>query len=126
MPFGIQLLPSGKLRGRILNPAGASVEVQAETPLVDDGTWHYVALVVNRSNGTVKLYLDGTERASSTIPGGFGSLSTTTQLFVAGRIDVFQTNNSDAPTEFPGVLDEFRIVNTARTAAEIESTWTGE
>lgn len=30
------------------------------------------------------------------------------------------------PLEFPGTLDEIRVSGIARTAAEIESTWTGQ
>lgn len=74
-----------------------------------DGNWHHVAFTFNSSNQLGTLYLDGTSVASATF-GGNMTGSGKARLCAS-------TWATDGP--FSGQVDEVRIWNTTRTAAEI-------
>jgi hypothetical protein len=83
---------------------------------VNDGNWHHIAVVRDYSTlpGTGRIYIDGFNRTatSSYVANAFPNVGT----FSIGR-----PNYSEAPDFFTGDLDEMRIWNVARTAAEIQS-----
>ncbi|HEY5915466.1 MAG TPA: DUF2341 domain-containing protein [Verrucomicrobiae bacterium] len=80
---------------------------------VSYGQWHLVSAVVDRSGGTVRLYVDGIDRTvdSATQP-GFANQS----ALNLGRL----TNNA---LYFKGVIDEVRIETGARSADWIWANW---
>src|SRR6185369_1169081 len=93
-------------------------ESSATVYRVDDNQWHYVAMVLDRSVNRLSLYIDGVERAGSAWPANLGVISTTL-AFRAGLWSQFDIQTTGGGTEFPGVLDEIRVSNTAHTAARI-------
>jgi subtilase family serine protease len=84
--------------------------------------WHHVALVFNHPDGIFEGYLDGSKIGKSSAP-----------VVMSGHFDAIKIGNVGNNTKlhderdfngnapFEGVLDEGRIWNTARTAAEIEA-----
>ncbi len=80
---------------------------------INDNIWHHIAVTVS-SDGLCKLYIDGTLDAS-------GSLG-----FYAIPINAISIGNHFIPSILPasinGSIDELRIWNVVRTAAEINSS----
>ena len=85
---------------------------------VDDGLWHHVAMVVDRTVNKLTLYVDGLERVSSAKPANFG-----TQLNAGHPLRVGHYSYYDGLvggfTEFPGTIDEVRVSSTAHTAQHL-------
>jgi len=100
--------------------------VQASLPRItysiDDSQWHYIAMVVNQSGGRqILLYVDGVLRATTSISGG-------NLIFPGGTLRAgldHPSGGGPGPIQFPGVLDEIRVMNFARTAAQIHDSWFG-
>jgi len=119
--FKIELQPSGALRAVVWDNSSPSKLWETMTAVtsypVTNDQWHHVAMVVDRTANKLSIYADGVERASSSIPSGFGSVFNTTNVLRAGL--------STTGGGFTGTIDEVRIVNFARTAAQIHDTWFG-
>ena len=107
-----------------LNAAG-NIELQAETKTfpfgsikVNDNNWHHVALSLTR-NGTVRMYVDGNERASysSADIGGFSASS----LFVGTRGQIKANSTISIDNYYNGLMDELCVWNMARTADQIKA-----
>ncbi|HEY0728048.1 MAG TPA: LamG domain-containing protein, partial [Pyrinomonadaceae bacterium] len=135
--YTLRLLPSGGLRAFLFN-ANATLSWRADMagrvfdpvagrylPTMNDGQWHYVAMVADRSTGKLSLYADGVERASGTIPANFGAMHSTNNPLRVGHWAWVEEPGGTGPEAFPGVIDEVRIQNVARTAAQIADTWYG-
>jgi hypothetical protein len=134
--YSLRLSPTGAIRayvfdtqnrfwradmvGRVFDPATGRY-----LPYMNDGNWHYVAMVADRTAGKLTIYADGVERASGTIPGNFGAMLNTTNPLRAGHWAFFEDNSAGGPEAFPGTIDEVRIQNVVRTAAQIADTWNG-
>ena len=78
---------------------------------VSDGEWHYVALVVDRAVGEMRLYLDGEQRGVRPLPADFGALY------------FFGPNGSFS---LDGLWDELRISSSAHTSEKIWEDFCGE
>lgn len=135
--YSLRLLQSGGLKALVFDTNGAhlwQVSMAGQVfdpvsarylPTMNDGQWHYVAMVADRTAGKLTLYADGAERASSTIPAGFGTMHSTTNPLRVGHWAWQESSSSPGPEAFPGTIDEVRIQNVARTAAQIADTWYG-
>ena len=53
-----------QMSGQVFDPVTARY-----LPTMNDGLWHYVAMVADRTAGKLTIYADGVERASATMPG---------------------------------------------------------
>ena len=95
---------------------GTNANISSSANVVTPGQWAHVAFVLN--NGTGFLYVNGSQV-------GTGNLSTVntpggnTALRIGQRVP-------GGSIPFPGSIDEVRIWNYARTAAEINSTMNDE
>ena len=135
--YGLKILPTGGLRaiaydttqkqwkadmpGRTYDPVSGNWQIT-----VNDGQWHYVAMVVDRANNKMTLYADGVERASAVPPAGFGSLYTNSQHQLrVGKWSYYDESTTGGNEEFPGTIDEVRILKFARSSAQIADTWFG-
>ncbi len=115
--FGVSLLPSGHLRAWLYDTSG--IEWAAEPEFrVDDSAWRLVTLSVDREAGWLYLLIDEEVAAAVPCPAGFGALANQGQPFRAGHLDIRGPATFGGPPEFPGVLDEVRILNYARKPAE--------
>jgi hypothetical protein len=83
---------------------------------VNDGSWHHVAVVRDYSTlpGTGAIYIDGINRTSS-------STYSANAFPNIGSFSIGRPNYAEAPNYFTGDMDEVRIWNLPRTAAEIQS-----
>ena len=80
-----------------------------------DGTWHHLALAVNRTTN-VQLFVDGELRKSASSD-GFGALAN--DLFWYGRRSWTNGGGQQSDQHFDGLLDEFRLWSTVRSQDEI-------
>jgi tellurite resistance-related uncharacterized protein len=128
--FSLRIVPSGALRayaydtsfrqwraemvGRVYDPATGRWK-----PIVDDNEWHHVAMVLDRANQRLSIYVDGVERAFAPMPANFGALTKTPTPLRAGHWAFFEDNAAGGPEEFPGTIDEVRISTTAHSAARV-------
>ncbi|HVK25043.1 MAG TPA: LamG domain-containing protein [Actinokineospora sp.] len=85
------------------------------TATVPTGGWHHVAGVYD--GATMKIYIDGVERASRTLTGAL-TPSTGTSVLVGGC-------PSDANRTFVGTINEARVYDRALTATEITAKYNG-
>ena len=108
------------MAGRVFDPVAGRY-----LPTMNDGQWHYVAMVADRGTGKLTIYADGVERASSTIPASFGPMHSTNNPLRVGNWAWAEEPGGTGPVQFPGTIDEVRILNFARTAAQISDTWYG-
>jgi hypothetical protein len=122
--FNLVLFPSGALRAYFIDNGGVSrqTEMMATSYDVDDNQWHYVAMVVDRTNARLSLYVDGVERSFASLVGA-GAVRNVGQPLRAGLQSNLQGGSTVA--EFTGTLDEIRILNFARTTQQFSDTWFG-
>ncbi len=124
--YAVRLMPSGLLRAILhdSNRVPWQAELQPNVYKVDNGQWHYVAMVVDRTTDRLTLYVDGVERASSPKPSNFGTQLNALQQFRAGHYSYYD-GWIGGFTEFPGTIDEIRVSATAHTAQHIVNDATG-
>lgn len=84
--------------------------------VINDGTWHHVAVVWNYGAGAVnvgKMYVDGVDHT--------GSVSYTPNQTNLGTFKIGLANYwvAEAPNNFTGTIDDVRIWNVARTSTAI-------
>jgi hypothetical protein len=96
------------------------------TTTINDGNWHHMAVVINRSSGlAVSLYIDGNLDASgsSSVTNGF----TNADEFTIGGLNFYTASGSPLyATYFNGTIDEIRTWNTARSQSEIQTNMNAE
>jgi hypothetical protein len=109
-----------------LNFVGHSNNLIYGSVVVNDGNWHHVAVVWDYSGsgttGSGKIYVDGVDRtSSSTYTATYADIGT----FKFG-LPNYNSNVPEAPYYWLGSLDEIRIWNVARTAAQISANYATE
>ena len=105
--FAMQLMTNGTLRLLVADTGDSAYAVVAATSghdPVDDNEWHHCALT--RESGTTKIWIDGTERMSTT---DSYDPSFSGQNYNIGGLPV-----NDWFGMANGYVDDFRISNTAR------------
>jgi hypothetical protein len=98
-----------------INRFGSAIDISAAKA---DGNFHSVALVYDGPAGEVRAYLDGTLLDTNTDPdiGALGTLLSGTGDF---RLGSYNGNNNQ---DFTGIMDQFRVSDTALTPAEFLTT----
>jgi hypothetical protein len=127
--YGLILNADGTLLGRATDTQNSVWQAKTNRAIVNaaDGNWHAVAMVVDRASAVMTIYVDGAAQASAQKPdsnsfgiANFGNPLRVGMTYAPGAI-IF-----GSPTEFPGIIDEVRIVNVALTASQISDYWTGK
>lgn len=92
-------------------------EVFSSNPnTISENAWNYIA--VSQDGNNLKIYINGSIDRTATMINTFSWM----QNVLANAIGaVYYDGASNA---FPGIIDEFRISNTIRSATEIQSVWT--
>jgi hypothetical protein len=103
--------PLGGARLRFLDIKGNETAADSATR-VDDGNLHFVAGV--RDGDTARVYIDGIEDATDT------NTNTGTDLTNSNRRI---GSRADGAEPFDGFIDEFRVSNTNRSDAFLETTY---
>jgi len=108
-----RLIEEGNLEFSLAGISGADIE----TPLPTTGTWHHIAGTYDGS--IIRLYVDGVEKASSSVSGPIQTSST--PLYIGNK--PFSSYSGD---HFKGIIDEVRIYNRALLHQEINDTMSNE
>ncbi len=108
-----RLIEEGNLEFSLAGISGADIE----TPLPTTGTWHHIAGTYDGS--TIRLYVDGVEKASGSASGPIQTSST--PLYIGNK--PFSSYSGDF---FKGIIDEVRIYNRALLHQEINDTMSNE
>ena len=99
---------------------GGVESVQTAAGLVNAGEWHHVAGVIDRADGaghgTLRILIDGVERASGSVRQSNALLHTGVALRLGNDVD---EGFSDDVAALRGTLDEVRVWNVARSNAQI-------
>jgi len=101
----------GTLRVTVFDGTG-SARVFEGTKTINDGTWHHVALSYDAAADVLTAYVDGSVAAGTMVADNAQSFSLTTEELFVG-VDNTGTKFTD------GVIDEVRIWQDVRSAAEI-------
>ena len=108
--------------GRIMlqladNGAGWGYTNYVSPMVVNDGSWHLVAITVRRSNSTgITFYKDGQAASSANPLGRPGSLSNDAGLW-------FARNQVNGANYFAGAIDEVELFPWALPAATVSALW---
>jgi len=87
----------------------------SDTGNIRDGSWHYVAGVLNRSGGVLAIYVDGVKKQSASAS-ALDAINDAGSPFEIGR----QYQSWAPPTSyFSGLMDEVAVYNRALAADEI-------
>src|SRR5207245_422320 len=105
---------SGQLIGRIRDGSANDVPVVSTTN-VNDGNFHHVVFVVDRSSQTEQLYIDNSLQASASIA-TVGSLDTSFDLYLGGT-----ASPNTAVNFFAGTMDQVRVYNGVLSTSDIQS-----
>lgn len=113
--YGLYVDEFGDIFGRVVQ--GSTVTYIFGGEKLPIGQWAHVAMVVNTSAGTAKTYINGEVVGNETIPNA--SLATVTNDLSIGW------GIADAGWHFTldGLMDEFKIYNSALTDEQIEQTY---
>ena len=83
---------------------------------LNDGNWHYVVMVRDRTNSKGRIYVDGIlDKENSITALSNGSIANNVRIGTDNRLSADITNN--------GQIDEVRIYNRALTATEISNRY---
>jgi MSHA biogenesis protein MshQ len=94
---------------------GGNVGETAENAITQD-VFAHVAAVVNRTAGTLKIYIDGQDRTED---GNILNTFQTNSDFEVGRFE-------DGLAHFPGILDEIQLSSTQRTIEWIRTSFNNQ
>jgi hypothetical protein len=130
--FSLTLFLTGALQAVVYDAANLAWQVEAPMArydqttgawvrcLIQDGQWHLVSMVVDRSTEQLRLYVDGDLVASGAAPTGFSTLRDNSKRVRAGHRNTRITGGTGA-AEFPGDLDEIRVLAGLRTVDQIQA-----
>jgi autotransporter-associated beta strand protein len=102
--------------------AGATVYNANSTLIAGaDTNWHYLVGVCDEAHGSVTLYIDGTNAATTTIPVGSGIVATDASLPMS--IGARTSAGISFDEQFTGFVNDVAIFTNALTASQIQSEY---
>ena len=107
------LYMTGKLQAQFSMGTGWHIDYTASTTAMDDGMWHHVAYVVNRSNtgsSVATLYLDGVPMTNGDSPDGSAPSFLNETFYIGGGSKYCENANF-----YTGYIDDVRISRGALT-----------
>ena len=111
--YHVCLYSGGHLLLQISDASGFVNFWSANSPVYNDGLWHFVAFTVERNNPSgVKVYIDGQLQATYDPTGHQGSIDSQADLFIAHHKDSSEYN-------FDGDLDEISLFGRVLTTGEV-------
>ena len=115
----IMLYADGSIRRQSRYNNVYSTEISSGTGF-GDNNWHHVVSIVNTSDNTQQLYVDGNLAASGSIPTDSWSSSITNRKVLIGGL---WGNNSTNDLPFGGSVDQVRIFNRALDDGEVTALY---
>ena len=133
--FGLKVLAGGGVRATVVsaNKAQWQVDMVPRTynpatgrwdVTITDNRWHHLAMVCDRTANKLSIYVDGLEKGSTPLPANFGAMQSYGNPLRRGQ-HAYYDGWGGGTVEFPGVIDEVRVVNYARTAAQMYDVFYG-
>jgi len=114
----LSVYPDNTIRRQTRYSGTDSAELSSSAVSLNE--WHHVVSVVNVSNNTQQLYVDGSLAATGSIPtGSWSSLGNTEKVIIGGLWGTNQSNN----LPFGGEIDQVRIFNSALPASAITALY---
>jgi hypothetical protein len=107
-------MDTGVVRFSVRDNTDATLEDHDSNATINDGNWHHIAAVLDKSGGTVSIYIDGVLDVSSTTS-ETGSY-TLDDSFIVG---VHCPSTGILANYFNGEMDEMRVSQTVRSPEEI-------
>lgn len=90
--------------------------ISASSNILDNFVWNHIVAVIDKSNDTVSLYVNGVHEVSHSEP--FNGILAGTKAFIVGT-------DSPASTNYlSGMVDDLRIYDYALSAAEVSALYT--
>ena len=117
VPYFVSLGTNQLRAGERTGSMNHTVRYDLASNRVDPSVWHHVAATMRASTRQLILYLDGVEVARGVLPAH--STAGNTRPVIIGR-------DGTVGRYWQGKLDDVRIWNVVRTAAEINGGWRGE
>jgi hypothetical protein len=109
---GFALSGSNTSLGFVLCNGTARITTAFTIPSLD--VWHHVVFTVDRANGKVKTYLNGSYQTESDISAFAAGVD-----FISVRDFLIGANNTSNPLAWPGKVDDVRIYKRVLTADEV-------
>jgi hypothetical protein len=110
--WGTALIDGGKVCMGIGNP---DITIKS-TSTYNNGNWHFVTAVRNKTAGSIILYVDGSQVASST--------GTSTSALIAPILIGLGKNPCNSSAVFTGSIDDIISYNRVLTSTEISNMYT--
>jgi len=95
-------------------------------PGIQDNNWHHLAFVYDAATSKMTLYVDGVANGHVPEWGGHGPVNMDGTKVSAFNLGGRNTADLGWGQEWGGGLDQFRMYNTALSAAEVQSLYTGK
>ena len=117
--YAIYVESDGKIRLETTNDGGGLTSVLTDPDEVVEGQWYEFAAVMDRTNNTIALYLNGEEVGSNEIDDVPAFIHDSPLLLGASP------ESFSAFSNFAGDIEEFVVWTTARTVEEIDTDFGG-
>ncbi len=105
------LTSSGAIDIRITDATGAGLSDTTRGSGYNDGRWHYVAVVANRTTNLAKIFVDGTQAGTD--------ISISSVVGTVNPTDPLLLGKAGGSHPLNGYLDEVKLYNYARTQSQI-------
>jgi hypothetical protein len=96
------------------NGGGGGYNAKVPNANLNDGNWHFVAMTFN--TGTIRVYINGVERASNTVP--LTTSAGSQEFSIGGR-----SGGTAAVHNFRGLIDEAFFSSSAMSAVQINALY---
>ena len=106
--YNLELDSTGKVRGALCD--GTAIAYAQSDTIVDDNTWHHIAVVFDRDSGA-QVYIDG-------MPDGPASDITSVAGDISSELS-FIGVNCDLGQSFAGLIDDLRVYDLALSLEQI-------
>lgn len=118
MDTGGGTLTSYFLRFYARDAGDAAVNASSTFQPASDGNWHHVVGVCDEAHGAVKIYIDGTNAQTASIPANSGVYSSLQSMTIGARQE---SQGSQYDNQLIGAIDEVAVYNYALTAAQVQN-----
>lgn len=89
-------------------------------PIVNDGQWHHVAMVWNRTDRIIKYYHDGRLRDASPLAADVPDLKPT------ARLNIGNHRLGNGTRDWDGFIDDFAVFDQALTSSQVAALYSGD
>ena len=96
------------------------------TIAINDGNWHFIAVVLDYSAGTLNCYLDGNSTPECSVTGFTPTRSDVFTEYASLGYQNLIPSGSGATRFYDGSMDQFRVYSDALTTSEISYIYTNE